>query len=93
MLILSRRAGEEIVIPELGITLDVVSVKGKTVRIGIDAPPEIRILRGELTGEYRSKKEADAYSAGVLERGKRNCRRLAAKRAIDAQTPTRKVAV
>ena len=48
MLVLSRRESEKIVVPELGITLAVLSIKGNVVRLGIDAPPEIRILRSEV---------------------------------------------
>ncbi|QEG25129.1 carbon storage regulator [Mariniblastus fucicola] len=48
MLVLSRHVDESIVIPELGITIEVTRIKGKTVRLGIKAPESIRILRGEL---------------------------------------------
>ena len=48
MLVLSRRQNEQIVFPELGITIDVVRVKGKTVRLGIKAPDSVQIKRGEL---------------------------------------------
>jgi carbon storage regulator len=48
MLVLSRRKAEKIRFPELGITLEIISVKGNTVRVGIDAPQEIRIMRGEV---------------------------------------------
>ncbi len=48
MLVLSRRESEKILVPELGITLEVLSIKGNTVRLGIDAPREIRVLRGEI---------------------------------------------
>ena len=48
MLVLSRRLGEKIVLPGLGITLQVLSVKGNAVRLGIEAPPDVRVLRGEL---------------------------------------------
>jgi carbon storage regulator CsrA len=47
MLVLSRKPGQKIVI-EGGITITVVEVKGNQVRIGIDAPADIRILRAEL---------------------------------------------
>ena len=57
MLVLSRRENETILIPELGITLEVVRIKGNTVRIGIDAPRSIRIVRGEL--EDRSEQQDD----------------------------------
>lgn len=48
MLVLSRRENEQIVLPDLGITLEVVKIKGNRVRIGIAAPDSVRILRGEL---------------------------------------------
>lgn len=48
MLILSRREAEKILFPKLGITIEVTRVQGRTVRLGIDAPDEIRIIRAEL---------------------------------------------
>jgi carbon storage regulator len=48
VLVLSRRLGEKIVLPGLGITLQVVSIKGNVVRLGIEAPPDVKVLRGEL---------------------------------------------
>jgi carbon storage regulator len=47
MLVLTRKPGEKIVI-QGGITVTVVQVDGGRVRIGIDAPEDVRILRGEL---------------------------------------------
>jgi len=47
MLVLSRKPGEKVIIGD-GITLTVVEVKGNRVRIGIDAPDDVRILRAEL---------------------------------------------
>ncbi len=48
MLVLSRRPSEQIVIPDLGITLKIIAIRGNTVRLGIDAPSHVSILRGEL---------------------------------------------
>jgi len=48
MLVLSRRSNETIKFPELGITIEVLKVKGSTVRVGVDAPIEIKVKRGEL---------------------------------------------
>ena len=48
MLVLSRRSEEQIVFPELGITVEVLRIKGNVVRLGIKAPDSVRILRGEL---------------------------------------------
>lgn len=47
MLVLSRRVGEKIVIDDR-ITLIVQRVSGNRVSIGIEAPDEVRIIRGEL---------------------------------------------
>ncbi len=51
MLVLSRKQDEEIVFPELGITVQVIRTKGNQVRLGIKAPSDIRVLRGELAFE------------------------------------------
>ncbi len=47
MLVLSRKLNETIVI-DGGIRITVVGVRGDQVRIGIEAPPEVTILREEL---------------------------------------------
>jgi carbon storage regulator CsrA len=47
MLILSRKEGESIVIGE-NITVKIVSAEKGVVKIGIEAPPEVSILRSEL---------------------------------------------
>jgi carbon storage regulator len=47
MLVLSRKRGEKLVIGN-GITVTVVEVVGNRVRLGIEAPDDVRILRGEL---------------------------------------------
>ncbi len=47
MLVLSRKVNEEIVI-DGRIRVQIVQVRGKTIRIGISAPSDVKILRGEL---------------------------------------------
>jgi carbon storage regulator len=47
MLILTRRIGESLTIGS-DITVAVIGVKGKQVRIGIDAPKDIPVLRKEI---------------------------------------------
>ncbi len=49
MLVLSRREKEKVVFANLGVAVEVLRVAGKVVRLGIDAPADIRILREELT--------------------------------------------
>ncbi len=48
MLVLSRKVGEEIVLPNCGVTVRIVAVHGKTVRLGIAAPSETPVHRGEV---------------------------------------------
>jgi carbon storage regulator len=47
MLVLTRKDGEEVVIDD-GIRITVVAVKGDRVRIGVTAPPELRVDREEV---------------------------------------------
>lgn len=48
MLVLSRKCDETIVFPELGITITIIKTDPGRVRVGIDAPRDVRVVRGEL---------------------------------------------
>ena len=48
MLVLSRRPAEKVLFPSLNVTVEVLSIKPKLVRLGIEAPPAVVVLRGEL---------------------------------------------
>ncbi len=50
MLVLSRRAEEEIKFVNLGISVRVLKVRGQIVKIGIDAPRDIKVMRSEACG-------------------------------------------
>lgn len=58
MLVLSRRADESIEFPNLGITVRVLRLSPKQARIGIEAPPEFAVLRGELGPNSRKAAES-----------------------------------
>lgn len=47
MLVLSRKKNESIII-DGQIKIEVLKVKGNTIRLGISAPKEVKVLRGEL---------------------------------------------
>jgi carbon storage regulator len=47
MLVLSRRKGERILVGN-DVVLTVVAIRGNRVRIGIEAPPEVHVLRDEI---------------------------------------------
>jgi carbon storage regulator CsrA len=48
MLVLTRRLNEKILLPELHTAIQVVALTQHHVRLGIDAPDEVRILREEV---------------------------------------------
>lgn len=48
MLVLSRKIGDKLVI-DGNITVEVIKIQGNRITLGIVAPPNIKILRGELT--------------------------------------------
>jgi carbon storage regulator len=59
MLVLTRRVGEEIIIAG-NIRVTVTAIKGDKVRIGITAPPEVRVDREEIHNRIREFVEPDA---------------------------------
>jgi len=48
MLVLSRKVGEQIYVPQFRIVLTVLAVDGRRVSLGITAPKGISIVRQEL---------------------------------------------
>lgn len=61
MLVLSRKSGESLWIND-NIEVRIVEVSNDKVKIGINAPKEVKILRSELCMTMESNKES---SAGV----------------------------
>lgn len=55
MLVITRRIGETILIGT-DITIVVNEIKGKSVKLGITAPPETTIVRSEITLEHKGVK-------------------------------------
>jgi carbon storage regulator CsrA len=49
MLVLSRKSQETIVLPSLGISVQILEIRPGVVRLGINAPPEVTVMRGELS--------------------------------------------
>jgi carbon storage regulator len=47
MLVLSRKVGEKLVV-DGKITVEVVKIQGNRISLGITAPADVKILRGEL---------------------------------------------
>ena len=61
MLVLSRKEKEEIHIGN-DVTITILRVKGHSVRIGINAPKDIRVIRGELQQPNELDSTADELS-------------------------------
>ena len=57
MLLLTRRPGEKIIIND-NITVTVLSVKGNQIRIGIDAPRDVKVHREEIYERILKEREA-----------------------------------
>jgi carbon storage regulator len=56
MLVLTRRVGEKLVIGD-NVTVSVLGLKGHQVRIGIDAPRDVKVNREEIHQRILKKKE------------------------------------
>ena len=71
MLVLSRKLREQILIPELNISITVLSVGTNRVQIGIDAPRDIEITRPDAgrraTVEMNSDLPNNTASASTLQ--------------------------
>lgn len=61
MLVLARKLQEKIHIGD-NITITVVRIDGNVVRVGIDAPPDVRIMRAEVL----AKQAASAVTLELL---------------------------
>ena len=62
MLVLSRKVGERILIGDQ-IAITVVRVSGGGVRLGIEAPPELPIVREELKDQLEKPHSPSSHSS------------------------------
>lgn len=72
MLVLARKKGQSIIIGK-DIRVFVVEVIGETVRLGIEAPPDLEIFRSEIYQQLREENARAITGAGeikkILEKG------------------------
>lgn len=66
MLILQRKVGESIIIGD-NIAITVQSISSDKVKIAIDAPKEVQIIREELKIAEESNREAAAVSNATVD--------------------------
>ena len=71
MLILTRRAGETVMVGS-DITITVLGVKGNQVRIGINAPKDVPVHREEIYERIQSEKSAQEGEPAAPESGADN---------------------
>lgn len=97
MLVLTRKLQEKITIAG-NITVTVLRVKGQTVRIGIEAPREIRVVRGELPMEAAQELTSEvseslpALSVGdeAAQEGNKVAKKFEAKPRSESRLPQRR---
>lgn len=70
MLVLSRKETDKVMFPTLGITVEVLRIRGNTTRLGIDAPSDVPVQRHELADlksiDFTSEEDDRAKLTGLL---------------------------
>jgi carbon storage regulator len=64
MLVLSRKLNEKIVI-DGGIVVTVLKIDRNQIRLGIEAPGHVRVLREEIAGSWQAAGSSEAVAANV----------------------------
>jgi carbon storage regulator len=64
MLVLTRKIGESIVLPSCDVTIRVMGVSKRRVKLGVTAPPEIPVHRAEVAGRIGQGKGPRSSQAG-----------------------------
>jgi carbon storage regulator len=60
MLVLSRKIGERIVLPQFDIEVTVLGITGNKIRVGISAPDTIDVYRAEVWDQIVEKEVKSA---------------------------------
>lgn len=69
MLILSRKLNEKLVIGD-GVVISVIEIRGDQVKLGIEAPREVKVFRQEVYDAIQSENRLAADSAAAALAGK-----------------------
>jgi carbon storage regulator len=89
MLILTRRIGETLIVGD-DVKITVLAVRGNQVRIGIDAPKDVEVLREELVGRPHDGKKGQIQEDPDAEPGDNFGNREPTKPVIIAKKVSRK---
>lgn len=65
MLVLTRAAGERLIIGDAEITLSILDIRGNQVRIGINAPRHVAVHREEIYLRIQAENENKLVSEAV----------------------------
>jgi carbon storage regulator len=66
VLLITRKVGERIVLGD-EVIVEVVEIRGQTVRLGIDAPRSVSVYREEIWADVKRENEAAAAAASAAE--------------------------
>lgn len=64
MLVLKRKAGESIIVAD-NIEIKIIEVEEGRIKIGIDAPKEVSIIRKEVLDETKSENKSATQSRNI----------------------------
>ena len=70
MLVLTRKPNEDIVIPQYGITITPLQIKGDKIRLGITAPLDVDVYRSEVWDKLQADQTALELTQAEPARGK-----------------------
>lgn len=72
MLVLSRRPGEKVVFPSLGITIEILRSRGAISRLGIEAPDDVPVVRDEVVSRSASDDRNTPFTLSAADRQTRH---------------------
>ncbi|MGB1548148.1 MAG: carbon storage regulator CsrA [Alphaproteobacteria bacterium] len=65
MLYLTRKVGESVIIND-GIEVTVIEIRGKSIKLGFNFPPDASVLRKEIYDRIQEENRAAAEAGSVL---------------------------
>jgi CheY-like chemotaxis protein/sRNA-binding carbon storage regulator CsrA len=67
MLVLSRRPGQKVVFPSLGVTIEVLRSGGSVTKLGVEAPDDVPVMRDEVLTRQAAAADPDRGAAPSAE--------------------------